>query len=237
LEFVGATGRYLVMRFAVLLAILLASSAHADPRIPAGFEEVSAARSPDGRYGVILPDARHVVDGVRQTRMIEVATGKLIATLDAETVFVGQSHANPAPQWTRDGKALVWHVEGKWGSRAVAVVRIDNGAVVWQVDVRERVVREVLRALERTAPRAYAIAKRQGQALGSWYRDGFAIDVRPVKPTAFPLTFEIELTSDPKCHDDYPKAGRIAYRTSARLDSTGKVVVDSLRARAMSCGM
>jgi hypothetical protein len=223
----------------LIFLILVASIARAEPRaLPIGFEEVTAARSPDRRYGVIWPDAGHVVDGVRQNRLIELATGKVIATLDAETVFAGQSHATPAPRWTRDGASLVWHVEGKWGSHAVAVVRIDKGNVVWQVDVRERVVREVLPALERMAPSAYAIAKRQGAGNGSWYRDGFAIDIRPASkaPPTFPLAFEIELTSDPKCLDDYPKAGRIAYRATARLESSGKVVVGPL-VRAKSCGM
>lgn len=67
-------------------------------------------------------------------------------------------------------------------------------------------------------------------------REGLAIEVRPTNQT-FPLTFEIELTSDPKCLEDYPKAGQFAYRATARLDAAGTLVVAGLRARARRCGM
>lgn len=60
--------------------------------------------------------------------------------------------------------------------------------------------------------------------------------MRPTNQT-FPLTFEIELTSDPKCLEDYPKAGQFAYRATARLDAAGTLVVAGLRARARRCGM
>jgi len=191
------------------------------------------SRSPDGRYAVTGPDS---FDDAAPHRVVELATGKPIATLQSEAVFKGQSHATLDPRWTRDGKTLLWYVDGKWGSTALELVRFENGKPIAQIDVRERVVLEVLAAVRTAAPRAAAIAKQRGQGSGRWFREGLAIDVRPAWKGApvFPLRFEIELTSDPKCLDDYPRAGRLGYRATATLDATGKLVVGALRKRG-SC--
>jgi len=230
------------MRAALVALMLLGGTAAADS-VPQGFTAWPSSISPDKKLGVIVPDIDHVKDGERQNKLIELATGKVVAVIEADTVFAHQNHATIAPKWTQDG-TLIWYVDGKWGSFALVVLHLENGVVKWQTDVREAAVKQVLEAARKAKPAAYAAAKEQGKRTGSWYRDGFAIEVRPKmslagtdladspyvkgpKP-ALPLQLVIELTSDPKNLDDYPKAAKLEGTMTATLGANGKLTFSKL---------
>lgn len=184
--------------------------------------------SPDGRYGVTVSEQ----PGDHANQLVEVASGKVLAELSSDVAFEHQNHATIDPKWSADGKTLVWYVDGKWGSFAVVVVRIENGAVKWQTNVRELGVLRALEAARKANPKAYALAKQQGETSGSWFRDGFAIEVRPEvsgkSKSALPLRVSITMTSDPKQLDSYPKAARLAGTMSAVLGADGALTFSKL---------
>jgi hypothetical protein len=183
----------------MLSVCVFVSIATAAP-LPDGFEVV--AKSPDGKLGVLVPDTDHLQEGVRQNAVVELATGKVVATIAADTIFQHESHADIRARWS--GSTLVWYVDGKWGSYALVVLTFDHG--VHQFDVREAAVAKALAAMRAARPKVYADVKALGGQMGSWYRDGFAIDVRPANPgkPGLPLAIVIEMTSNPKEMDDVP---------------------------------
>lgn len=223
------------MSRALIVALLvgISSVAGAAP-IAEGFTVWPGSISPDGKLGVLVPDEDHVDDAIpHQNALVEIATGRVLAVIDEDTVFAHQNHATIAPRWSADGSTLVWYVDGKWGSFAFVVISVHRGAVRWQVNVRERAVAAVLAAVRAANPKAAAAAKAHGERYGSWYRDGLTIEVRPAaehrgKPT-LPLGVVIELTSDPKQLDDFPEAARLSGTMSAVLGRTGKLAFSALR--------
>ncbi len=55
--------------------------------LPEGFTVVPASISPDGKLGVIAPGLDHVKEREHQNKLIEIATGKVLAVIDADTAF------------------------------------------------------------------------------------------------------------------------------------------------------
>jgi hypothetical protein len=216
---------------ALALVAIACSTASAGP-LPKGFAVIKASISPDGKLGVIGPDVDHAREQAdsRQNQLVVLATGKVLATIDAPTTFEHENHADFAPQWSTDGSLLEWYVDGKWGSFALVLVRVEHGAVTAQLDVRDLAVREVLAEVQRTHPLAAAAAKREGATDGWWFRDGLAIEVKPtgtvvhdegiVAPRpALPLTIEVTYTSNPKELDEYPKAAQLSGTLSLVVDA------------------
>jgi hypothetical protein len=107
----------------------------------------------------------------------------------------------------------------------LVLVRVDHGAVKEQIDVREPAVTAVLAAANKANPKAYAAAKKEGQGNGSWFRDGFAIDVRHDHEgaPALPFKFVVELTSNPKELDSYPAAARLKGTMTGTVGIDGKL--------------
>jgi hypothetical protein len=200
--------------------------------LPDDFEVVSASLSPDGKLGVIAPDRDHVKDRDHQNKLVEIATGKVLAVIDADTAFEHQNHTTLSPRWSDDGSLLVWYVEGKWGSYALVLLRLEHGAVTWQLNARDRAVQEALRAAKQANPTAYAAAKQEGKDEGAWFRDGFAIDVRPEEldatKIALPLRLVIEMTSNPKDMDSYPSAARFSGKLTGVVGIDGKLTFSKL---------
>ena len=217
---------------AAALLCLLAGRADARP-LPDGFQVVPASLSPDGKLGVIAPDRDHVKERTHQNQLIEIATGKVLAVIDADTAFEHQNHTTLSPKWSQDGSLLVWYVDGKWGSYALVLLRIEHGAVTQQINARELAVQEALRAARQANPMACAAAKQEGKDAGSWFRDGFAIEVRPettseAAKVALPLGLVIEMTSNPKDMDDYPKAARFSGTLTGVVGAGGKIAFSKL---------
>jgi hypothetical protein len=202
---------------AVLLFVLL--GAHVLP----------GSKSPDGKLGVLAPDAAHAKDGGHENKLVEVDTGKVLAKIDADTVFEHQNHVDAAPRWSDDGGLLVWLADGKWGSYVFVLLRLEHGAVVQQVDVRGRAVAAALAAVRAADPKGYAAARRAGKGEGRWFRDGFAIDVRPASDkTALPLPIEVSVTSNPKGLDSYPAAAWIEGKMTGVVTAEGQVTLGPL---------
>jgi len=207
----------------LVVVVLCVGVAAATP--PPGFKIWPSSISPDGKLGVIVPDVDHLKDKERQNKLVEIATGKVIATLAAETVFDHQNNTDITPSWSKDGTLLEWKADGKWGSLMLVLVRVDHGAVKDQIDVREAAVTAALAAANKANPKAYAAAKKEGEGNGSWFRDGFAIDVRQDHEGAPSLPFKlvIELTSNPKEIDDYPAAARLKGTMTGTVGVDGKI--------------
>lgn len=202
------------MRTVATIAILvgLVAAVVAAP-MPRGFRVVTGSISPDNTLGVIAPDVDHVDATQHQNKLVQLATNKVLATIDAETVYEHENHVDITPAWSADGSLLSWYVQGKWGSAELVLVRVERGSgVVTQIDVREAAVARALVNARRANPTAYAAAKAEGRGNGVWFRDGFAIDVRPMNdgPPTLPFKFIVEMTSNPKELDSYPAAARFA---------------------------
>jgi hypothetical protein len=217
-----------------LLALLLvAATAEAAP--PKGYSVVPKSTSPDGKLAVIAPDEPTDTDQrTHDDKLVEVATGKVIASLVSPTAALHDGHAELEPRWSADGSLLEWYVDGKWGSYALVLVRVAHGAATSQIDVRELAVHEVLAEVARTHPSAAAVAKREGAQSGWWFRDGLAIDVKPagtkvtddgldVPRPALPLALEVTYTSNPKQLDSYPAAGKLDGTLALAIDAQGKL--------------
>jgi len=200
---------------------VLASAASAAP--PDGFTVV--AKSPDGKLGVLVPDADHVKDGEQQNAVVELATGKVIATIDASTVFVSQSHAEIRARWSADRSTLVWYVDGKWESYAFVVLTFEQGTV-HQLDVRRAVLPKALAAMRAARPKVFAEIKAHSDRLGPFYNDGFVVDIRPANAKAsLPLPIVIEINGNPKHMDDLPK---LAGEMTGVVGTDGKLTLSKL---------
>lgn len=219
--------------FSLTAAILCVFAGSAAARnLPDGFTVVPASISPDGKLGVIAPDLDHAKEHEHQNKLVEIATGKVLAVIDADTAFEHQNHTTLLPKWSKDSSLLVWYVDGKWGSYALVLLRLEHGAVTSQINARELAVAEALRAAKQANPMAYAAAKQEGKDEGSWFRDGFAIEVRPEDPEttkpALPMKLAIEMTSTPKEMDSYPKAARFSGKLTGVVGADGKITFSKL---------
>jgi hypothetical protein len=222
----------------VFIAVLVAGLAPARARpLPDGYRVVASSISPDGKLGVIAPDRDHAVapghDLDRdRNQLVDLATGKVLAAIDAPVAFERQGHTTLAPAWSADGTLLLWYVDGKWGSYALNLLRVDRGAVTAQWNLRELAVRHALAAARRAHPAASAAAQREGKGAGAWFRDGLAIDVRPVladgQRPRLPLALAIALTSNPKELDSYPADARLAGTLSATVGADGALTFTGL---------
>jgi hypothetical protein len=225
---IALAGKNADMKKALALAAVLFAGGRA-AAWPAGFDVLPGSRSPDGTLAVLAPDAAHAKDGARQNQLVEIGTGKLLATIAADTVFEHQNHVDAAPRWSADGALLVWYADGKWGSYVFVLLRLDHGRVVAQIDVRGRAVAGALAAVRAAHPKGYAAAKEAGRGEGRWFRDGFAVDVRPATDeTTLPLPIAITLTSNPKALDDYPAAAWIEGKMTGVVGVDGKVTLGRL---------
>ena len=214
----------------ILFACATASTAFGS--VPKGYSIVPKSTSPDGKLAVTAPDDP---SSTLPNQLVEVSTGKVVASLVSVPAPLTESHVEFHPTWSKDGALLEWYVDGKWGSWALVLVHVDHGAVTSQLDARELAVHEVLADVQRTNRDAAAAAKRQGAQSGSWFRDGLAIDVKPigtkltddgnlvVPSPALPLALDVTYTSNPKHLDDYPKSAELDGKLALAIDADGKL--------------
>jgi hypothetical protein len=214
---------------AVFLALISISSA---TDWPAGFSVPKSTLSPDGRLGVLVPDEDHSSDA--QNKVVDIATGRVLAVIRAETGLEQMNHGGIAPRWSADGSFLLWKVEGKWFPRALVLLSIREGHVAWQVNILKEAQQATLTRTREAQPKAYAAARNFNQGNGSAYPDGFTIEVTtPVdeeKPVAVPLAVHAELTPDPKGLEDFPKAAKLDAKLDAVVTADGKFTVKKFAA-------
>jgi len=216
---------------AVFLALISISSA---TDWPAGFSVPKSTLSPDGRFGVLAPDEAHYSDERPQNKLVEVATGRVLAIIQAETGMEQMNHGGAAPRWSADGSLLLWKVEGKWSPRALVLLRIHEGNVAWQVNILKQAQRATLIRTRKAQPKAYAAARDFNKGNGSAYPEGFTIEVTtPVdneKPVGVPLAVHARLTPDPKGLEDFPKTAKLYAKLDAVVTADGKFVVEKFSA-------
>ena len=196
----------------------------ASPKIPDGYLIPEQSLSPNGQYGVLVPDYAHFQQDVNgQNKLMEVKTATAIAPIDGESWFqdpkIGMNHGAAAARWSADGAILAWVVGGKWSPRTFNMLKVSDGAVSWQVDVLAKVQKEMLRQTRSAAPDAYELARKENRGSGSAFPDGFVIDVQvPEAGFALPLTVTTTLDSNPKQIE-----GKTSLRSSLRatIDETG----------------
>jgi hypothetical protein len=201
---------------------------------PPGFSVPESTLSPTRQFGVLVPDEDHYREDRPQNKLVEVATGRVLAVIQAETGMVQMNHGGISPKWSADGSLLYWKVEGKWFPRALVLLKIAEGAVLWQTNLLKEAQKATLARTLAARPKAYAAAKKENRGNGSAYPDGFTIEVTtPVdeeKPVALPLAVHAELTSNPKGIEDYPKAARLDSRLEGTVDPKGKFTVTKFSA-------
>ena len=163
------------------------------------------AMSADGKLGVSIPD-----DDGEPNAVVAIPSLDVVDVLPSLAIFEHESHARVLAWWV--DHVLVWYVDGKWGSFALVVADLDAHR---QTDVRADCVREVLARLRAARPKLYAEVATQNGDWGSWYEDGFAIDVRP-GGDKFPLALAIDVTSNPKHLADEPMLEASMTATLAR---------------------
>jgi len=129
--------------------------------IPKGFVVPKCTLSPDRRYGVTVP----ILDldqpeNPKQPKnsIIELETGRIIAVINTRwTGWTKHNHGGVLPcRWSADGSLLLWEVDGKWFRDAVVLLKIKNGALEWQLDITEKVQREILRRTKHSVPKKYS---------------------------------------------------------------------------------
>jgi len=209
----------------LLVLVAVADAAPAAPALPsraAEFVAVPGSRSPDGAWEVAIPSLASQEEGTPprcETRIVNVQSGALLGRIPGECFHERQGQSQVSARWSADGHTLLWLATNKWGMANVQVVRIADGKLVKTFDVRPPAQKRVLAFVRRTSPALYTRTQRHGRGAGSWFRDGFAIDVRPAGTGAltWPLALTIDITSDHKC--DRPAADRTGGTMAATLDA------------------
>lgn len=200
--------------------------------IPDGFSVPEASLSPDRRFGVLVPNHATFREGVKgQNKLVNVAAGKVVATIDAESWFqdpaIQMNHGAAAAHWSRDGSVLAWIVGGKWAPRAFNLLKVSNGGVEWQRDILDAAQREILPQTRNADSEAYEAAKAENRGSGSAYPDGFVIDVElPDAGFTLPLVCTATLDSNPKQIE-----GLTSLRASIRItvDEAGQLTISDFQ--------
>lgn len=160
-------------------------------------------RSPDGRLGITVPTReQHTADlpnANRLNKLVETATGRVLAVIDADTGYEHMNHGDAYVKWAKDGSGVFWHVSGKWGPRTMNYLRVSKDRVMWQANLTTAARQEILRRVRQAAPQTYAAAVRRNRGEGDPSK-GFILDVELDKKADYqlPLRFYIGLTSEPR---------------------------------------
>jgi hypothetical protein len=205
----------------IFAALGMPNGAAADPTVPAGYKILDITLSPDHRYGVTVPD----IDTPNpQNSLVDIATGRVLAVIQADTGYESANHNAVLPaRWTKDDSLLLWEVEGKWFDTALVLLKLQNGTVLWQLDLLKAGQQAILARTKQATPEKYLAAKEENRDWGSAYPDGFTVDVVPAgdkdKAPSLPLKIHVYLTSNPKAIEGHTN---LDSRLEAVVDKNGK---------------
>jgi hypothetical protein len=212
----------------IFAALGTSNGAAAGQNVPAGYKILDITLSPDHRYGVTVPD----LDTPNpQNSLVEVETGRMLAVIQADT---GYEHANRnavlPSRWAKDDSLLLWEVDGRWSDTALVLLKLQNGAVAWQLDLLKTGQQAILALTKQAEPKKYLVAKEENRDSGSAYPDGFTVDVvaaghRSAAPS-LPLKIHAYLTSNPK---EIEGRTNLESRLEAVVDKNGKFRVTNFR--------
>ena len=165
------------------------------------FSVPSDTVSPDGRYGVMLPD----VEPDEPNKLVDMKTGAVAAVLAGEPGWIGGTSGpsmrwgDMEAKWSADSSTLTWIHPEKWFPASYVVLHLRDGHLAWQTELMRHADREILARTEAAAPMNFAIAKWDNAGDGSAYPEGFTIGVsEPGDKLSLPLTCHVSLTSNPK---------------------------------------
>jgi hypothetical protein len=202
------------------------------PQFGANFIVPKSSVSPDGRYGVLAPaDWDHFADDdTPQNKLVEMQSGRVLATINAETGLMQMNHGGILPaRWSANSSYVIWTVDGKWAFRALVLLKIESGEVKWQRDLLNQMQQEILARTRKAKPRKYAAAKKANAGNGTYYPDGFTISVvvrgKEGAPLTFPLSLHAQLESNPKDVENFPKNAELTAEMDATMSADGKLVV------------
>jgi hypothetical protein len=211
-----------------LLAVVFAAfatlnGAAAEETVPAGNKILDITLSPDHRYGVTVPSTvPDSYDPNPQNRLVEVETGRVLTLIQADTGYERANHNEVLPsRWAKDDSLLLWEVDGKWFDTALVLLKLQHGAVVWQLDLLKAGQQAILALTKRDAPRKYSVAKEENRGSGSAYPEGFTVDVKAKVNDALslPLKVRVYLTANPK---EIEGRTNLESRLDAVVDKDGK---------------
>ncbi|MGB8355723.1 MAG: hypothetical protein WCD79_17620 [Chthoniobacteraceae bacterium] len=200
--------------------------------IPKGYVIPDDTRSPDHRYGVLVPDTdyfiEHNSDPDRGNQVVEMRTGRVVGEIKADTGWTRQNHGGINPSiWSKDNSVLLWEVDGKWSPDALVILKIEGEKIKWQLDLLTIAQRAVLARTKQADPKKYAVQRKWNAGNGSDYPDGFTVNVttsaKAGEPLKFPAAVQVYLTSDPK---EIQAAGKIlSSEMEGVVDKDGKFTV------------
>lgn len=196
--------------------------------------------SPDGRYGVTVPnvqqyDAALLAEEKTKVptylnKLVEARSGRVLEVIKAENGMEHMNHGGIGPHWAKDSSALLWVVGGKWFPRATVYLKLADGKVAWQTDILTKAQQEMLRRTRAAIPKAYAAAVRQNKGSGSAYPDGFTIDIDvPSENPVLPLRFSTNLTANPKNADWFPVDAEVYAKMNGVLEKDGSITWSGFR--------
>ena len=222
------TVRFQFIQFLILITVAAFAPLARAGKFPEGFSVLPSSVSPDGRFGVIVPDDAHYKVGVAQNQLVETATGRVIAVIEAETGMEHMNHGGARASWSKDGSLLHWEVAGKWFPRAKVLTKMNDGKVLWQTNVLDQAQREILARARKAKPANYAAAMKANKGNGSAYPDGFTVNVESTedgKSPTLPFSVLVTLTSNPKGIEDFPKGANLDAEMKCTVDAAGKFKV------------
>lgn len=207
---------------AVIFAALGASNgAAAGQTVPAGYKVLDITLPPDHRYGVTVPDLNTPNP---KNSLVETETGRVLAVIQADAGYESANHNAVLPsRWAKDDSLLLWEVDGKWCDTALVLLKLQNGAVAWQLDLLKTGQQAILALTKRAKPKKYLVAKEQNRGSGSAYPDGFTVDVVAEgdenEAPSLPLKIHTYFTSNPK---EIETLTNLDSRLDAVVDKEGK---------------
>lgn len=198
--------------------------------LPKGYSVPNVTRSPDGRFGVLVPSLDEWDPKKEQNKLIDLRSGRTIGVIHAESAPLRANHIDlESPNWSTDSSTLLWRVSGKWEPFALVLIKVSNNKIAWQVNVLDQVRNAALVRIRQAQPDRYRAAtsiERDGRGRGP---DSMVVDVtvdlQPGKALTLPLKLKANTTNNPKEMDDFPKEAELNAKLTALLSSTGKVTI------------
>jgi hypothetical protein len=221
-----------ILVFCFFAALGTSNGAAAGQIIPAGYKVLDITLSADRRYGVTVPDLNTPNP---QNSLVEAETGRVLAIIQANTGYESANHNTVLPsRWAKDDSLLLWEVDGKWCDTALVLLKLQNGAVVWQLDLLKAGQQAILALTKRAKPKKYLVAEEENRGSGSAYPDGLTIDVMAEadknEAPSLPLKVHAYLTSNPKSIESLTN---LDSRLDAVVDKDGKFRVTNFRLGAI----
>jgi len=217
----------------VCLALLGLADAKAQPSwLPPHFAVPSDSISPNGRYGVMIPDA----EGDGPNKLVDMKTGAVLVDLAGEPGWAGNPSmrwGDMSAKWSADSSTLCWMRPDKWFLASYVVLKMQGGRVVWQAELMKAADREILSRTEKAAPLNFAITKLDNAGDGSAYPEGFAIAVsQPEDEFSLPLVCRVSLTSDSKGSEDEPEENGLRSWVTMTVGTDGSLTYSEFKVKA-----